>query len=82
MEKKDSKQSENRRNISQHKEGLIWQAYSCHHFQWWKTESISFKINHKKRIPTLSTFIYHDIGDSRHSNQKEKEIRNIQIEKK
>ena len=50
---------------SQHKEGLIWQAYSCHHTQWWKTEGISFKIKHKKMIPTLSTFIYRDIGNSR-----------------
>ena len=52
---------------------------SIHAWQW-KTESFSFKIRNKKRMPTLSTFIQRSIGRYRAVKQ-EKEIKGIHIGK-
>ena len=54
---------------AQHNKGNIWQIYSQHHTQWWKTESISCMIRNKTRMLTLTTLIQHSIGSPSHSNQ-------------
>ena len=46
-----------------------------------KAESISFRIRKKTRMPTLATFIQHNIRSSSHTLRKEKEIKGIQIGK-
>ena len=37
---KNSPESRNRRNISQHNKSYIWQTHSKHYPQWWKIESM------------------------------------------
>ena len=46
-----------------------------------KIESISPKIRNKTRMPTFTTTIQHSFGSFGHSNQREKEIKGIQIGK-
>ena len=46
-----------------------------------KTERIPVKIRNKTRMSALTTTIRHSLGSPNHSNQKEKEIKGIQIGK-
>ena len=52
-----------------------------HYLQWWKTESISPKVRNKTWVPTFMATIQHTSGSFGHSNQREKEIKGIQIRK-
>ena len=61
--------------------GHTWQTHSKRYPQWWKTESISSKFSNNTRVPTLTTIIKHIFGSSRHSNQRRKRNKVIQIEK-
>ena len=45
-----------------------------------KTESITFKIRNKTRVPTLATIIQHSFGSPNHGKQRRKR-KGIQIEK-
>jgi len=49
--------------------------------EWRNGESIFSKIRNKTRMPTLTTFIQHNFENPSHSNQRKKEIKQIQIEK-
>ena len=69
---KNPSESRHRGNLPQHNKGHIWQTYSQHHSQWWKTEIISTKIRNKTRLPTLTTIIQHSFGSFSHSNQRRK----------
>ena len=69
---KNSQESRHRGNLPQHNKGHIWQTYSQHRSQWWKTENSSTKIRNKTRLPTLTTFIQHSFGSFSHSNQRRK----------
>ena len=69
---KNSPESRNRRNITQHNKSYIWQTHTKHYSQWWKIESISLKVRNKTRVPTLTTTIQHSFGSAGHSNQSRK----------
>jgi hypothetical protein len=45
--------------VPEHYKSYIWQTYTQHHTQWWKTEAISPKNRNEIRIPTISTPIQH-----------------------
>ena len=68
----DDNSSENghRRNLPQHSKGHIWEAYSKHYCQWWKTESIPPKIRNKTGVSTSSTIIQHRSGSRSCSSQR------------
>ena len=61
-----------RRNLPLHSKGHIWQAYSKHYSQWWRTESIPPKIRKKARVSTFPTIIQHSSGSPSYSNQRRK----------
>ena len=66
-------------NIPQHNKDHIWQTYNQHHTQYWKAENTFSKIKSKARMPTITTFIEHSIGNPGHRNQKRKRLKRIQI---
>ena len=53
---KNAPENGHRRNIPQYNKGHIQQTHSKHS-QWWKTESISFNIRNKTRVP-LSSLLF------------------------
>ena len=59
-------------NLPQYNKGRIWQIHSQHHYQWWKTETISTRIRNKTSMPTLTTVIQHSFWIFSHSNQRGK----------
>ena len=61
--------------------GHIWYVYTKHYSQWWKTESIPPKIRNKTKVSTFTTIIQHSSGNLSYSNQRRKEIKEIQIRK-
>ena len=46
--------------------------HTKHYSQWWKTESICFKIRNKIRTSILATIIQHSFGSPSHRNQRRK----------
>ena len=66
------KKNGQRRKLPQHHSGHIWEAYSKHYSQWWKTESIPPEIRNKIRESTVSTISQHSFGSFGHSNQSRK----------
>ena len=70
-----------RRNLPQHSKGHIWQAYSKHYSQWWKTESIAPKTQNKTRVSTFTTIIQHSSEVLATAIREEKEIKGIEIRK-
>ena len=78
---KDSQQNGCRGNISEDNKGHLWQSYSEHYTQQWKSENIPSKIRNKTRMPTLNTFIQYSIGSPSHKNQTRKRNKRIQTGK-
>ena len=72
-------QSGYRGNISQHNKSHLWQSHSQYNTQWRKDKRLPAKIWNKIRMPTLTAFIQHSIGNPSHRNQTTKEIKYIQI---
>ena len=56
-------------------------THSRKHPQWQKIESISCKVRHKTRVPTLTSTIQHSFGVLTIAIREEKEIKRIQIGK-
>ena len=59
-------------SLPQHNKGYIQQTHSKHHSQWWKTESISFKIRKETTMSALTTIIQHSFGSPSYGNQRGK----------
>ena len=72
LKKEKPPESRNRRDIPQHNKNNIWQTFSTHYPQWWKTESIFSKVRNKTRVPTLTTIIQYNFGSFSHSKQRRK----------
>ena len=68
-------------NLPQHSKGHIWESYSKHYSQWWKTESIPPKIKSKTQVSTFTTIIQYNFESPSYSNQRRKKIKEIQIKK-
>ena len=68
-----------RRNLPQQSKGHIWEAYSKHYSQWWKTESIPPKLRNKTRVSTFTTIFNLVLDVLATTKRKEKEIKGIQI---
>ena len=67
-----------RRNLSQHSKGCIWQAYSKHYSQWWKTESIPLISGTRQGCP-LSPLLFNIILEILPTTiREEKEVKGIQ----
>ena len=76
--KKKSLESRNGRNTPQHNKGHIQQTHSKDYPQWWKTESISFKIRNKTRVP-ISPLLFNIVLEVlAKALSKEKDIKGAQ----
>lgn len=64
----------------QHNKSYLWQAYIQYNAWQWKAESLATKICNKTKMPTLTTFLQHSIGNLSNSNQL-RERKGIQIGK-
>ena len=65
-------------NLPHHSKGHIWEAYSKHYSQWWKTERILPKIRNKRRVSSFATIIQYSSESPNYSNQRWKR-KGIQI---
>ena len=67
-------------SLPQHIKSHIWEAYSKHYSQWWKTEGIPSKIRNKTSVSTFTTIIQHSSWNPSYTNLRRK-IKGTQIGK-
>ena len=73
-------QNGHRGNLPQHSKGLIWQAYSRHYSQWWKTE-FPLRSGTRQECPLLPLLFNIVLQVLATEIKEEKEIKGIQIGK-
>ena len=78
---KNSQQSGNRGNISQHNKGHIQQTHGQHHTQQGKVKSISRKIKNKTGKSTVTALVQPVLGVLATAVRQEEGIKAVQIGK-